>query len=120
MKIHVQQIPPEGLHLEGVEDAEILDLHEKNVVPLGPLNYPLKVEDFAMQIDLEGRETIDLTPYIREDILLNLPPYPHCDWNGEKVCKGVQRKNLARPAEPFLTETNAWEELDKLKVKSRK
>ena len=26
-----------------------------------------------------GRRVLDLTPYIREEILLNLPVHPHCD-----------------------------------------
>src|SRR4051812_46490127 len=129
MKVHIRQIPPEGLHLEGAEDSKILDLREPNITALGPVNYsldvglsgdglfatgtltvdlrlecvsclekmeyPVRVDDFAVQIELDGRETVDLTPQVREDILLNFPPYPHCDWNGEKVCKGVQRPNAS-------------------------
>ncbi len=35
------------------------------------------------QIDRTGPELVDLTPAIREDILLALPPYPRCDWDGK-------------------------------------
>ena len=52
--------------------------------------YPLRVDDFATQIELTGPETVDLTDQMREDILLALPPYPHCDWNGKTVCKGAK------------------------------
>jgi len=55
----------------------------------------VRVEDFATQIELNGRETVDLTDAVREDILLALPPYPHCDWNGQNVCKGAVRKAKA-------------------------
>ncbi len=41
---------------------------------------------FSAHIDLSGPELIDLTPYLREDILLNLPPHPHCDREGGRVC----------------------------------
>src|SRR5437867_3640407 len=63
-----------------------VDLELECVSDLKKFSYPLKVDEFAMQMELDGRETVDLTAYIREDILLNLPPYPHCDWNGQNVC----------------------------------
>ncbi len=37
MKIHLRQIPDDGLHLEGEESAEFLDLPPTDhVAPLGP------------------------------------------------------------------------------------
>ena len=149
MKVHQNQIPAEGLHLEGEDPAEILELSDPSVRPLGPVRwaldiglsdgglfatgklgvdlelecvaclkkfrYPLRVEDFAAQVELTGPETVDLTDSMREDILLALPPYPHCDWNGRNVCKGAGRKiTTESPDEPLP----AWDELDKLKFKS--
>lgn len=125
MKIHINQIPVGGLHLEGEEPASILDIRDDLVRGIGPVHYALdvglsdgglfatgqlsvdlemecvtclepfvhrlEVEDFAFQIDLGGSETVDLTEAIREDILLALPPHPHCDWDGEKTCAGVTK-----------------------------
>jgi uncharacterized protein len=152
MKIHIKQIPHDGLHLEGEEPASILQLEDDPLVrTLGPVRwaldvglsegglfatgqlavdlelecgsclqwftYPLRVEDFATQVELKGPETVDLTDQIREDILLALPPYPHCDWNGQTVCKGAAREGNPEesPEEPPQT----WAELDKLKFKTK-
>jgi uncharacterized protein len=80
---------------------------------LRKFTYPLRVKDFATQIELDGPEIVDLTDQMREDILLALPPYPHCDWNGQNVCKGAVRESIESPGE-----SHAWDELDKLKFKS--
>ncbi len=156
MKVHLKQIPVEGLHIEGEESERLLDVENPNFRPLGPVRYsldvglsgsglfatgtlevdlemecvtglekfiyPLKIESFAMQTELDGRETVDLTPFVREDILLALPPYPHCDWNGERVCAGVQTKLVGdtKAGVPLSQVTVAWDELDKLKLKTTK
>jgi uncharacterized metal-binding protein YceD (DUF177 family) len=84
----------------------------------------LRVNDFALQIELGNTETVDLTPCIREDILLNLPHYPRCDWDGRKVCRGaLQVERKAGPdigREPLSPASEAWNELDKLKLKKKK
>jgi uncharacterized protein len=146
MKVHLNQIPAEGLHIEGEDPASILELTDSSVRPKGGVrwaldiglsdgglfatgnlavdlglecvaclkkfNYPLKVNDFATQLELYGPETVDLTDQIREDILLALPPYPHCDWNGKTVCPGAKRETT-----PSVGESHAWDDLDKLKFK---
>lgn len=38
MKIHLRQIPVEGLHLEGVEEGDLLDIQEPGVGPMGPIH----------------------------------------------------------------------------------
>lgn len=148
MKVHQNQIPPEGLHLEGEDSPDILELDDPSVHPLGPVRwaldiglsggglyatgklavdlglecvsclrkftYLLRVDDFATQVDLKGPETVDLTDQVREDILLALPLYPHCDWNGQNVCKGATRESMESPGE-----SHTWDELDKLKFKSK-
>jgi len=148
MKVHLNQIPAEGLHLEGEEPASILELNDPYAKPrsgvrwaldiglsegglfatgrlavdvnvqcvacLRNFTYPVRVEDFATQVELNGRETVDLTDQMREDILLALPPYPHCDWNGQNVCKGAAREST----EESLGDSHTWDELDKLKFKS--
>lgn len=149
MKVHIQQIPPEGMHFEGEEPNTILDLHDPNIVPLTPVSYaldvglsegglfatgtigvdlemvcvgclerftmPLRVEDFAVQVELTNREEIDLTEALREDILLALPGHPHCDWNGRKECPGVQRPSSPE-GETGESRPDVWGALDQLKL----
>ena len=76
---------------------------------------PLQLDDFSMQTELTGAELVDLTPQVREDILLALSPYPHCDRQGGQVCKGTARTER----EPDAGESHTWDELDKLKLKRK-
>ena len=152
MKVHLNQIPIDGLHLEGTEGNQILDLKEPDIQPVSDVQYsldvglsdgglfatgevgvdlelecvsclerfryPLRVPGFACQVELTGSETVDLTEPIREDILLALPPHPHCDWNGERVCQGVAFRAKSEAADAPLTEKpDAWGALDQLKLK---
>ncbi len=159
MKIHLRQIPDEGLHLEGEEFAGVLQLPtEDHLRPLGPLRYSLDlglssdglwatgelfldvelqcvrclepftyalhVPDVALQIERPAQETVDLTPELREDIILALPAYPHCDWSGERVCPGrqVAQGKAAAPGESSddaSRPATAWETLDQLKMPSK-
>ena len=150
MKVHINQIPVGGLHLEGEEERDILEINDELVRTLGPVHYALdvglsdgglfatgslavdlemecvrclgrfpytlEVPDFAMQVELTGAETVDLTEEIREDILLALPPHPHCDWNGAKTCAGVLEIQKTHEPEPPAEsgEKNPWKTLDQL------
>src|SRR5438045_4056084 len=49
--------------------------------------HEIEVPAFAVHTELRGPETVDLTPFIREDLLLNLPAQPHCDRHGTEICK---------------------------------
>jgi len=154
VKVHLKQIPADGLHLEGEEDCLIPDLESDGVRCAGPMEYKLdlglaegslwangslkqpveltcvaclekfiqqvKVPSFAIHIELHGPETVDLSPFMREDILLNLPAHPRCDADGDHKCKA----NLKRPitAEEEREQQAAkrerdWGELDKLKLR---
>jgi uncharacterized protein len=151
MKVHIRQIPPEGLHLEGEDPASILELDQPDIVPVTPVQYaldlgltsdglfatgtlavdcectcvsclekfllPVRVEDFACQVELTGAEEIDLTPLVREDIILTLPPHPRCDWSGERQCPGIERPPSAPPSEASEASPDAWGALDQLKLK---
>lgn len=73
----------------------------------------IKVSAFALHTELHGPETVDLSPFMREDILLNLPAHPRCDREGRRVCK-------ATPSGLVSLETKSkadWSALDKLKLK---
>ena len=61
----------------------------------------------------DGVEKVDLTEDIREDILVEIPTYPACDWQGEGVCpySGVNLDEMKRFEAP--PEDNPWGELDK-------
>ena len=75
----------------------------------------IEVDPFAMQIELEGKELIDLTPAVREDIHLVLPPHPRCDSEGRTKCPAAyEGAPLANQQQPGMT-ASAWDVLDKLK-----
>lgn len=148
MKIHLRQIPDDGLHLEGEEDCPIPDLAKEEIVCAGPLRYSLdlgisegalwangslsqqveltcvsclerfvhtiRVADFTIHTELGGPETVDLDPYVREDILLNLPAYPRCEREGGRVCpRPFQQAERTSDAEERKPD---WSALDKLKL----
>ena len=146
MKIHLKQIPPEGLRLQGEEPCPLGDLADESFRCAGELHYdieagvsngalwvngrlrqPVKLccvsclEDFpytidgptfAVHIELGGPEMIDLTPYLREELLLNLPPHPHCDRHGGRVCK-ARYETAQGDGKPKAD----WSALDKLKLR---
>ena len=161
MKIHLRQIPDDGLHLEGEEDPRhprtarrggvraalgpvrysldlgldadglwatgelFVDVELRCVRCLEPFAFPLHVPDVALQIERPATETVDLTPYLREDILLALPAYPHCDWSGERVCPvSLETQEEAAPLEESAGRNDsqppsAWATLDQLKPPSK-
>src|SRR3954451_22068092 len=43
MKVHLQQIPPDGKRYEGEDPGSILDLHEPDVQPVSGVHYQLDV-----------------------------------------------------------------------------
>ncbi len=88
---------------------------------LKPFEYPLALPDWACHLPLEGEEkvtisndVVDLTPYIREDIVLAFPQHPLC----KPDCKGLENPHKGSAADPQhesgLT-SSAWSELNKLK-----
>ena len=147
MKVHLKQIPAQGLHLEGEEDCPIQELESEGVCCAGRLHYDLdlgvaggalwangslsqpvelrcvsclekfvheiRAPAFAVHMELGGPETVDLTPSIREEILLNLPAHPHCDRHGDRICKAKQVTTVEQDAK----RKSDWSALDKLKLK---
>jgi uncharacterized metal-binding protein YceD (DUF177 family) len=154
VKIHLKQIPADGLHLEGEDDCLIPSLEAEGVRCAGPLHYNLdlgvadgalwangsltqpvelncvaclekfvheiNVPAFAIHTELRGPETVDLSPFMREDILLNLPTHPRCDREGGKVCKAAKAGQVQNvQQERAAKREHDWEALDKLKPKLR-
>ena len=80
----------------------------------------IRLAGWAVHLPLEGEDKVsvendcvDLTPFIREDILLDFPQHPLC----KPECAGLKSKTAraakARP-KPSL---EVWAKLDKLKLK---
>ena len=84
---------------------------------LEAFTFDIKVKDFAVHTELAGPELVDLTPFMREDILLNLPAYPHCDREGGRVCPVPER--IKQPNGNAVLEERPpdWNALDKLRLK---
>jgi uncharacterized metal-binding protein YceD (DUF177 family) len=150
VKVHLRQIPPEGLHLEGEEDCLIPELETEGVHCAGPMQYKIdigvsegslwvngslkqpieltcvaclekfvydiKAPAFALHTELHGPETVDLGPFMREDILLNLPAHPRCDREGGRICEAAST-TLKFTTESEEKREHDWEALDKLKLK---
>ena len=149
MKVHLKQIPAQGLHLEGEEDCPIQELESEGIRCAGRLRYDIdlgvasgglwangslsqpvelrcvsclekfvheiRVPAFAVHMELHGPETVDLTPFFREDVLLNLPAHPHCDRDGDRVCTARQLEKREQEAQS----KSDWSALDKLKIEIR-
>jgi len=89
---------------------------------LKPFRFRLKIEDWVLHLPADGPEKpvlkddlMDLTPYLREAILLEFPQHPLCD----RDCAGLpQRADADRPHKEEsgqAPEASAWAELNKLK-----
>ena len=147
MKVHLKQIPPQGLHLDGDEDCPLHGLEAEGIRCAGQLQYSIdlgiaggalwargslsqpvelscvsclekfayeiQVSTFALHTELHGPETVDLTPFMREDLLLNLPAHPRCDRDSNRICKGKKPET----AQEGLKRKSDWSALDKLKLK---
>ncbi len=80
--------------------------------------HTIEVRDFALHMELGGPETVDLSPAVREDLLLNLPVYPHCDRDGGRTCPAP---HLEKPRDEVDSEIEKarkpdWSALDKLEL----
>ena len=93
---------------------------------LRPFQYQLDLKEWACHVPLQGDEAVkvindcvDLTPFIREDILLELPQHPLCD----PECRGLPKTVFGRakkgpglPGAETEPGPSAWSELNKLKL----
>ncbi len=127
--IQVTQPLQYHLEVEKIEDGLLLqgDLHLvlecKCVRCLKPFKYRLDLEEGAYHVPLQGEDAapvvndcVDLTPFVREDILLAFPQHPLCD----RECRGLPKPEAAkarkgRGAGQTEASSSAWAELNKLK-----
>jgi uncharacterized metal-binding protein YceD (DUF177 family) len=85
------------------------------VACLQKFDYEMIVDPFGMQEVLDGRELVDLTPAVREDIHLLLPAHPRCDSDGNTRCP-ASFPQAGVPNNPPDT-ASGWDALDQLKIK---
>jgi uncharacterized metal-binding protein YceD (DUF177 family) len=88
---------------------------------LKPVRHPITMDPYNAFVPLEGEDAarvsndlVDLTPYIREDILLAFPQHPVCEAECESLPLSSGKKQSSGAA---LGEISAWDKLNKLKLK---
>ena len=139
-------LPPDELQLNGLDpmirvrepvryDILVQKL-EQNLLAQGTLRVALECDcvrclkrfsetitlpEFAMQLPLAGEDAVegdfaDLTPHVREDIVLAFPQHPLC----EPGCAGLNQppppSNEAQPGQESPMTSSVWAALNKLKL----
>ena len=86
---------------------------------LKPFAYKLELTGWALHLPLEGEDKvsilndcIDLTPFVREDMLIEFPQHPLC----KPECAGLKKKTKVQKAGDEEKPPSPWTELDKLKL----
>jgi len=86
-----------------------------------PFEFPLRFDDWICHVPTEGEEAaplvkgcVDLTPYIREDMLLAFPQHPLCREN----CPGLPTKDSKKSEESLDRDDSSspWDRLNQLKL----
>lgn len=117
--LEVQQME-QSLLLQGELE---LTLRCQCVRCLKAFDYQLVLQPWSRLLPLEGEDkvpvindSVDLTPMIREDILLEIPQHPLCDADCGGLPKNVLGKAKNTTAQKTDEESSStWAELDKLK-----
>jgi len=125
----IQLAKPLRHRLEVQKLADALLVRGKLVLPmdchcvrcLKAFEYRLELPDWACHIPLVGEEKalidgdcVDLTPFLREDILLELPQHPLC----KPECGGLKKPSIGKSKKSSpgaAKDSSTWSELDKLK-----
>lgn len=132
LELHDEMIQPTGmldydLQVERLEGAALvqgelsLDIEYTCVRCLKKFTEPLTIENWACHLPLTGEDAtpisndlVNLTPHVREDILLALPQHPLC----EPECAGLKPSaTLKEPGRKSVETSSAWDALNKLKLK---
>lgn len=90
---------------------------------LKAFQYRFELADWACHLPLSGEDAVtvsndcvDLTPYIREDILLGFPQHPVCEPECNGLTSSPGGKSKPASSQKDTLPTSAWTELDKLKL----
>lgn len=127
--IHLPKPLKYDLEVERLENALLIqgELHLvlecECVRCLKPFKQKLDFEHFALHLPLKGEDKVeqngdfvDLTPHIREDILLAFPQHPLCEADCAGMPKGAAAKVKKASGQGKKDQgSSAWSELDKLK-----
>lgn len=113
------------LHVEKLHDAVLatgslrLTLDCECVRCLKKFKFHLNLPHWACHLPLAGEDrvpvdndSIDLTPFVREDMLLEFPQHPLC----KPDCEGLKKTKAGKAAGKIESRSSAWAELDKLKL----
>jgi uncharacterized protein len=118
------------LEVQKLEDSLLvtgrlhLDLECQCVRCLKSFQYRLELNDWTCHLPLRGEDCVaavngcvDLTPQVREDILLEFPWHPVCRPN----CSGLPRTSVGKSKDNGSTGktgmgVSAWSKLNKLKL----
>ena len=111
---------PDGLLVSG---SLRLTLECACVRCLEPFRHELNLADWNCHLPFVGEDKVvvdndcvDLTPYLREDILLELPQHPLC----KPDCGGLEKTSTGKAKPGRLSRDEAasspWAELNKLKL----
>jgi uncharacterized protein len=84
----------------------------------------LDLPDWICDLPLEGEDrvavnndSIDLTPYVREDILLAFPQHPLCEPDCQGLPEAIRHVSESTSVEEQAREiSSAWAELNRLKL----
>jgi uncharacterized protein len=91
---------------------------------LKPFLYNLELDRWICHLPLRGEDCaavvndgVDLTPYVREDILLEFPRHPLC----KLECRGLPKRSVGKSknasgAGKAESDSSPWAELNKLKL----
>jgi uncharacterized protein len=126
--IRVTQPVEYDIEIEKLDDALLVQgelrimLECECVRCLKKFKRELDLEDWMLHLPLEGEDAVsikndcvDLTPFVREDILLGFPQHPLCrpDCGGLKQASvGKARKTAGKDE----SKPSTWAELNKLKL----
>ncbi|MCH2061118.1 MAG: hypothetical protein MK183_10875 [Verrucomicrobiales bacterium] len=88
-----------------------------------PFHYTIRLLDHSLLVPVEDLSLIDLTDALREDIILALPNFPHCnDGDNQMDCPARGKFETEEDFVPINPEkartkdSSSWDTLDKLKL----
>ena len=81
-----------------------------------PIPWPITIDNFTYTLYAPFATTVNLTPQLREDILLEIPYIAQCKLSQDYICPFTHERYLPRPEnnEPIGGNDN-WKPLDQLK-----
>jgi uncharacterized metal-binding protein YceD (DUF177 family) len=83
------------------------------------LPWPVQVRHFAVSLAVTNDEPIDLTPSLREDILLALPVVTSCTLDAQFRCAHNGQVYPPEQKKPTPLHEDVWSALDKIKPKTK-